>query len=125
MEIHEITCSADADTFMAEYVRKTHLDTDILDKMDEEIEEWVEEFDKIERQVKFRGDDNVNHYQLNKIIGLHFLIPTAEFYINKWRVEKAENGAPLHDDNKNLREQYSEEQQRLWDDDSLFDSEPE
>lgn len=124
MEIHEITCNADADTFIAEYIRKTHLDTNIIDSFGEKIDEWAEEFDKLERQVKFRADEEMNHYILNKIIGLYFLIPTALFYVEKWKENKVEKEVPVSDD-MNLRDQYTKDEQKLWDDDSLFDSEPE
>lgn len=122
MEIHEITCSADADTFIAEYIRNTHLDTNIIDKFEEEIEEWAEEFDTLEREVKFRGDEEMNHYKLNKVIGLYFLIPTALFYIGKWKEESVE---AKYTRVLNLEDDYPEDAQRLWDENSLFDSEPE
>lgn len=125
MEIHEITCNADADTFIAKFISSVKPNTTIIDKFEELIEEWTEEFDKLERQIKFRADENMNHYQLNKSIGLYFLIPTAEFYVKQWKEEKVDNDVPVFDNDKNLRDQYPEEQQRLWDEDSLFDSEPE
>ncbi len=125
MEIHEITCCADADTHIAEYVRNVKFDTNLLEELEEKIENWIEEFEKLERQVKFRADENMNHYALNKIIGLHFLISTAEFYLKKWKEEKIDNNVPVFDENKNLRDHYTEEQNKLWDEDSLFDSEPE
>lgn len=123
MEIHEITCNADADTLIAGYITSVKINTTFIDKFEEKIEEWEEEFEKLERQIKFRDDKNTNHYTLNKIIGLHFLVPTALFYVEKWKEMKVDNNIPLIDDDTNLRDQYPEEQQRLWDDDSLFDSE--
>ena len=130
MEIHEITCNADADTLIAEYIRSTQADANLMENLEDKVDEWTEEFDSLDREVKVRKSEDINHYKLNMIIGLYFLIPVALFYIKNWKEIRTNEDIPLLDSEmeKKLYDLWDDDDDTLWNDtdkDDYFPSEPE
>ncbi len=122
MEINEITSEANADEYISEIISGIKVGDSLLQKLEDNVDEWTEEFESINREVKVRNSEDVNHYKLNMVIGLYFLIPVALFYIKNWKDIRVDEDVPVsnvHPDDLS---------QDLWnedDKDDYFPSEPE
>ena len=122
MEINEITSEANANEYITEFISSIKVGNSLVEKLEDNVDEWTEEFESINREVKVRNSEDVNHYKLNMVIGLYFLIPVALFYIKNWKDIRVDEDVPVsnvHPDDLS---------QDLWnedDKDDYFPSEPE
>lgn len=120
MNITDITSDKAADAYLFWCIGNIREGLDFAKSLELDIEDWVEEFDKLEQGMKWVDENRMNHYKMNRLTGLYFLIPVAINFINE--LEDVPETSETFD-GMNIRDQYSPEQQRLWDENSILPKE--